>query len=536
MGSLVREDMGLYKSPFVHSDWAKLGSDVDILIEMESHESPIPNNWKYINKSTSNSCDIFHLQQLELNDKFGFKKEFPHINFIHHLIDAFVFIPSKGNLEQKNAFLKKFKAHLFYSDNDKEPLDIKFDLIEDIDDPWLDAQAEDIEDPWLTSQAYDIEDPCLDAQADDIEDPWLDAQAEDIEDPWLDAQTQNSENQSLDLKSNDIANSTGAKNLAEIKIIIEQFYKINIKEISRIKAATENELYYLSDNNRSYVLKCYKVSGNYKSSQLLQHAKYETDLIDALSQCKANTPALIRSKDNYGVINIGDTPAILYTYALGRIFKTPDPAYPIAEATQALAIFHTEQMLKPLNLNQRFKFYDVYKIWHPEFYRFMKESAADEELSLAFTELKTIYINLHQFHNKIESNKQIPYLHNHGDVTPRNFVISQNKASLIDFQNSFYGPRLFDVIDGAYEFSFGGKPPAKNDFSRFDQFIKSYKINSLLLESELNVLDDMIKVVGIIKFIKETRMIKSSTNKNNLRRLRALSISEFLIERYLINT
>ena len=142
MGSLMREDMGLYSCPFVYAQWAKLGSDVDILIEMSNQHSIVPDNWQYINKSQSNSCDIYHLNQINLDDSFGFQSEFPNIKFFHHLIDAFVYFPDKSDRVKKEEFLKKFSAKLFYSNNTKDKLDIQFESKEEVEDPWAEAEPE----------------------------------------------------------------------------------------------------------------------------------------------------------------------------------------------------------------------------------------------------------------------------------------------------------------------------------------------------------------------------------------------------------
>jgi len=298
--------------------------------------------------------------------------------------------------------------------------------------------------------------------------------------------------------------------------------------------ATENELYQFTHASTSYVLKCYKVSGNYNSSRIKEHAEYESAFAELLSDSEVQTTRLIKSKAEEKVTTVNEIPAILYTYEEGRIFKYPDPLFPIIEATQVLSELHKLQLTRPLQLSEAFSFDDVFNIWHSEFYRFMYEMAnRDREISKAFSKLKKIYKDLKKLYRKIKTNKKIPWLHNHGDVTPRNFVIRDNTAILIDFQNAFYGPRILDIIDGAYEFSFGGKPPGQDDFGRFDEFINTYKSHTKLTQDELSLLDDSIQVCGVIKFIKEVRMIKDSTDKNNLRRLRALSVSKFLINRYL---
>jgi len=132
MGSVVRKEMGLYKSPFVHSGWAKLGSDVDILIEMHDKNITVPESWEFVNVSHSNSCDIYHLDEEKLNDEYGYQAEFPHITFFHHLIDAYVYFPGKGDFSKKEAFLKKFSAKLFFAanTNGEEVSD------DELPDPW----------------------------------------------------------------------------------------------------------------------------------------------------------------------------------------------------------------------------------------------------------------------------------------------------------------------------------------------------------------------------------------------------------------
>jgi len=468
MGSIMRKELGAYASPFIHSTWAKLGSDIDILIEMQSKDSIPPESWEYINVSSANSCDIYHVSQVKMDDEFGFQNEFPHIDFFHHLLDAYVYFPDKSDTEKKNAFLKKFGAKLIYSANSNDKLGINLEK---------------------ELKSY---------------------------------------NKSLE------TNSDSEPRFSKLKSQIEDIYGVRIDTLSKMTEATENELYKLTFNNKDYVLKVYKVSGNYNSKRISEHADYEAELVANLSDTNVKLANIFPDKNDTYVNTINGYPAILYSYEDGRIYKYPDPNFPIVEATQVLANLHNLQISKPFKLNHSFSFDDVFNIWHSEFYRFMYEMAdRDKDISQAFSKLKKMYNELKGLYQNIKTDKNIPWLHNHGDVTPRNFVIRDNSAILIDFQNAFFGPRLLDVIDGAYEFSFGGKPPGKDDFNRFDEFINTYKSKTDLTNDELSILDDTIKVCGVIKFIKEVRMIKESKKQNNLRRLRALSVSKFLINRFL---
>ena len=155
MGSITRQQLGLYEKPFVHGRWAKLASDVDILIEMqESYE--FPESWKFVNSSSSNSCDIYHCFEYIMQDIKGFQIEFEYIDFFHHLIDAYVYIPGKSDFNRKEAFKEKFSAQLLYSTNPNDLPDILL-TDDEMDDPWLTASDEDIPDPWAENNQQDIE-------------------------------------------------------------------------------------------------------------------------------------------------------------------------------------------------------------------------------------------------------------------------------------------------------------------------------------------------------------------------------------------
>jgi len=442
MGSAARMEMGVYRQPFVHGQWAKLGSDIDLLIEIdESYKEQLPENWKYINQSKTNHCDIYHIGGIQLDDQYDFQSLYPYIRFFHHLFDAYVYYPSKGNQHLKDQFLSKFKAKLIYS---KAP-----------------------------------------------------------------TKTENNFHKA-----------------------IKAAYGQEVKNIAKLNVATENELYRFQRNETLWVLKCFKVSGNYRSSRLTEHAQYEVAIIREME--KRNIPAtkLLRTIRGDSLISIEGNTAIAYTYLQGKIFSYPAPDYPIREAAKTLAQYHNEQIEEEFPIQTEFIFDDVFDMWHPQFYRYEKKWDGDKLLRQIFKKLMDVFEELKPIYSKLKLNNNLNCLHNHGDLTPRNFIFADNQGFLFDFQNAFYGPRLLDLADAAFEFCYGGKYPDRNDFNRFEGFINAYVNFSVLNKEEEEVLEDTVKLVGIIKFLKEVRMIKGDENKKNLRRLRAIGLGEFLVNKF----
>lgn len=500
MGSMLRQELGIYSVPFVHGMQAKLGSDIDILIELESSAIEIPAEWKLKNLSNTNSCYIYHLSEVALEDKYAFKERFSNIEFLQHLIDAYVYIPGKSDEQKKNDFLQQFNAKCCYSIHSNDAVDI----------PLMGVVDADLDDPWQSEDGMDSEQ--------DNEPSHKQTREEIKQDPANEEKTEHEIEQD--------------PKLTEIADFLATQYQFSDHRVHYLKAASENGLYHVHHKQKDYVLKIFKVSGNYSSSRLLEHCQYEAKFITSLIKQGVYTPSIVADAEHQLVSQIKGVPCMLYTLQQGKVYKRPEPDFPIEEATYLLARLHTVQTELPILESSGFSFDDVFNLWFPVFQRFRQLTQKDAELQHCFNQLEAVYLRLPNYYERIMENTTIPRINNHGDINPRNFVIENHQASIVDFQNAFFGPRLFDIVDGAFEFSFGGKPPAQDDFSRFESFLSQYQIHSPLSYEEINLLDDVIKCYGIIKFIKEVRMIKGSDNPHNLRRIRALNLAEFLIDRY----
>lgn len=447
MGSALRGDMGHYHTPFIHGKLAKLGSDIDILVEINpAREAEIPRSWRLHLPVSSNHCTVYHVAEIELSQDAGdWRKQYPNIKFIQHLVDAYVHFPSRGFVDEKNAFLKKFNAHLFYD------------------------RARD-------GNVYHSE-----------------------------------------------VEERIAKRLAEL-------HGYGNVAVEPMKVSTENAVFCVHADDRSFVLKLHKVAGNYRSSRIAEHVAYEEKLIAQLHKRGIRTAEIFPAKKIAG----GDTtvegfPALLFERIPGEAQKRPE--YPMDRICAALAQIHSVQIKRPLSASKTFPFDETCMIWLPAFENYLKNVKHGAEIQQAFSQLAPIAERYFPGEVRAALFARSPQLHNHGDVTPKNvFSGEAGSARFFDFNNAFYGPRMADIVEGALEFSLAEKYIHLVDFARFDSFMAHYSANSPLTSEEQEDLPKWVELIGIVKFTKEVRVVIERPSEN-LRRKRALAIAEYLLSR-----
>ncbi len=446
MGSVNRKELGRYEAPFVHGKMAKLGSDVDILIEINpEREGDIPPSWHFINAEASNHCAVYHVAEIPLPDGAGdWPTLHPNMDFIQHVIDAYVFFPSRGFHEEKEAFLRKFGAKLFYD------------------------RARD---------------------------------------------------------------GVFYRNEEEERIAtrLKQIHAFPQVAVEKMKVSTENAIFKVFVDNTPYILKLFKVAGNYNQSRVAEHTDYEERLIAQLKQRGIATAGIIHAPSGIDA-TIEGFPALLFERIPGQVQQRPE--YPLDKICAALAAIHRVQLEQPLALDTPFHYEDTCMIWLPTFHAYLQDvSSYNADIAQAFARLAPLADNCHPGENRGYLYARSPALHNHGDVTPKNVIVVEGgETCFFDFNNAFYGVRIFDVIDGAFEFSLAEKYIDLADFSRFDAFISHYSAHNPLLPEEQEDLNRWIELIGIIKFTKEIRVLLQRP-KENLRRRRALAIAEFVLAR-----
>ncbi|MBS4096083.1 MAG: phosphotransferase [Sulfuricella sp.] len=445
MGSAMRGDMGRYQAPFVHGKMAKLGSDVDILVEIDpTREVDVPAHWHLINPEASNHCAVYHVVQIPMANGPGeWPTRHPNMEFIEHLVDAYVFFPSHGFHEEKEAFLRKFAAKLVY-DRARDGV------------VYRSAEEE------------------------------------------------------------------------RIAARLSKLHGFTRPAVEKMKVSTENAIYKVFVGERDYVLKLFKVSGNYHRSRIIEHTDYEESLMAQLMERNIATAGVVHAPHGEDA-TIEGFPALLFERIPGVVQQKPE--YQMEKIGRALAEIHRVQMEKPLDSPQSFTFDETCMIWLPAFHDFLKKPGLDEEISKAFRGFIPLIECYDPGEKRGELYARSPFVHCHGDVTPKNVIVTeQGEACFFDFNNAFFGPRMADVLDGAFEFSLAEKYFHLADFARFDAFIASYAAHTPLTAEEREDLPRWTELMGIIKFAKEVRVMLERPQES-LRRKRALAVAQYVLSR-----
>lgn len=443
MGSGMRGDLGKYQVPFVYGALAKLGSDVDILIEIHSErEGDIPKSWPlYMPSAPNNQCAVYHIAQVPLADGAGdWPQQYPHVQFVHHLIDAYAYFPSRSSSEQKDAFLRQFDAKLIYD------------------------------------------------------------------------------------RSRDGAINRG-EDEQRIAGRVSQLYSFQGVAVEKMAFPTQNVLYRVLAEGRVYILKLLKVGGNYKADRVAEHAEYEAKLINQLCERGVQTAGLVPTLQG-GVGDVEGCPALLFERLAGTVCHRPE--YPIDKIAANLATMHRVQIEHPLDLAMNFLFEEVCAIWLTAFRDYAGNASHSAEIAAAFAKLAPLGEKYRNSGYLAKLFSRSPAVHNHGDVKPQSVVVDgHGDVRFFDFNNAFYGSRLFDVIGGAFEFSLAEGYIDLADFARFDVLLTQYAIHNPFTAHENSDLLEWIGLVGIIMFTKEIRALLENTS-DNLRRRRALAIADFI--------
>lgn len=442
MGSGKRNELGVYDVPFMHGYWAKLGSDFDLLIEVvPGRESEITSRWKFHHHSETNDCDVYHIGHLPLLEETDYPEAFPNIDFYHHLLDAYVYLPSRSDETLKDAFLKRFGAKLVWEWRGEDDDQVRHQVV-------------------------------------------------------------------------------------KVDRMLKEDYGLDDFRVEAWRVSTMNAVYRVLGKGQDYVLKQFLVAGNYHQSQVVEHARYEATLIQALIERGVGTAAVVPQANGEMVAMLDDAPALLFDWLPGERCKRPE--YPLDRVAEAVAEYHLRQIENPIPLAPDFLFDQTWDIWRDTFKRYQDSDAFPEALSSRLKTLAPMLDETDKAYQELQATNPLPQLHCHGDLAPKNVMIQKDgRAVLFDLNNAFYGSRLFDLVDTAYEFALAEKYVKLIDFRRFKQIIDRYCALAPLNEAEKRMLPLVVRLFGLLKFTKELRGYEE-VNGSTMRTARALAIARFL--------
>lgn len=403
---------GQYEVPFVHFDWAKLGSDFDLLIEIDERY-PIPQEWdlKFFWKACSS--DYYHLGDVDYPIASPYIERFPNIDFHHHLVEAYLFFGSKGDRAVKNEYLKKFQAALLYQKNGEKPK----------------VETDELLREFLVLR-YGIE-----------------------------------------------------------PLGIEKLDVPSFNEVFRIRAA--------GGEYAAKIMKREDFTPAVKGHSG-EHLEYEAEILEALSDKGVPIVVPLRGKDGKCLQEFDNRYCMLLPYLVsdtGRGLSAED----IRAASRTLASVHAA--LSEIEVGtDRYRFNEAVAYWINQYSSLYEKFSDNDERAALF---KSLLPEIEEAGKRVLRAEELPWLHSHGDICPRNFFHIGGKAILFDFQVVHYGPRIEDIAEGALEFSWRG---TALDETLINDFIATYEAQNPLTAPERKLLPVMLFLQATFKLARSFRV------------------------------
>jgi Ser/Thr protein kinase RdoA (MazF antagonist) len=138
-----------------------------------------------------------------------------------------------------------------------------------------------------------------------------------------------------------------------------------------------------------------------------------------------------------------------------------------------------------------------------------------------FSKLNDVFNKFDTIKHEIYNNPDLIWCHCHGDIRPRNVIIKDSRAYLIDFELAHYGPRIIEICDGGFNHSVNIRT---GDFSidNFNEFINTYHRIYPFTAGEKKLLHKAIAYIGLLRFAKGCRGYDVSGRKSKIQTARAL--------------
>jgi Ser/Thr protein kinase RdoA (MazF antagonist) len=402
---------GRYEVPFVHIGWVKLGSDFDILIEIDERH-PVPADWRFKFHWDVTGSDYYHLGEVNHPIASPYREKFPNIAFHQHLVEAYLFFPSRSDLRAKDAYLAKFPVEVVHEKKE----------------------------------------------------------------------------------------GTDAATANRLRPFLAERYGLTVESVEPMRVFSFNKVFVVKTATGIFVAKIMKgveftpaTEGNRG-----KHVDYESDLLAGLVDRNLPAAVPVPGKDGKLHQDFDERHCMLFPYVeVGD--RAPVPGGKAGAAARALAVVHRE-LAGAKASTEAFRFGEAVEFWLKDFSELPARYARDPVLEGRFAALAPA---VRAARETILGAGDLPWIHCHGDVCPRNYFFVDGKAILYDFQAAHHGPRIADLAEGALEFSQQGD---RIDPAGVEAFVAAYREENPLSEVERRLLPAMFLLHAAMKLGRILRM------------------------------
>ena len=277
---------------------------------------------------------------------------------------------------------------------------------------------------------------------------------------------------------------------------IRSHYDISPTKISPLWSSNYNLNYRIESVNRNYFL---KISGLIEKEEMKRRIRLEQSILTHLHKEGFPTSVAVPTKKKEFFIEFQNQILSIYTFVEGS-FLQRDPKQIVATIAQ---IAHMHEALSSLGSKPVIRFLD----------RLNRDSANMREL-LSSKEMlgRNTTLNKHSQwlqaemeavqRDIIEKYQGIEEINIHGDLRAENILFHEGQIRIIDFQNSFFGPQMYD-----YASYLAGLRKLEDFETMVNECIREYAKLTITNHQELRILKSLMKFYLLTNIEKREREI-----------------------------
>ncbi len=266
-------------------------------------------------------------------------------------------------------------------------------------------------------------------------------------------------------------------------MLIEKLYGFKVYNLNRLNSSSQNNI-FLVFTSRGYVI--VKIYSNQVSKSWIH---YQEKHIRFLIKKKViNKNLFIKNKYGYYFSNINNKYINVTNYIKSKFFQLNNQEN-IRVVARYLASLH--QLECPYNFVQ-------YKLPKLSDY-FVDENELREVYSISKRDINNLRKNYYNFKdsmNRIEKHIDLlPKCIIHGDMHTKNILFSSSQVIVIDWDDSYIGPRVLDLLKTMYSLCKNENGSFSFSSKNLRVFLKEYQSYIKLTEIECQFISDFLTII-----------------------------------------